>query len=195
MRVEKIAKNKIRIFVSYEDLASRGIERDEMFQNGKKVQELFWDMMEVAYAEVGFEMIGPIAVEAFTMPSEGVVIIVTQVPSLPVPGSLSELTDEPEPERDPCDSFVFSFADFEDVVRVGKALAQIEELDCRLYVYRKTYHVFFADDSLSEPVYDAVWSILHEYGELVNVTRAMLDEYGKLISEHALEMLRTFFEK
>src|SRR5579875_3276311 len=79
MHVERLAKDKVRIFVSYDDLEERGIDRDEIWLNVKKVQELFWDMMETAYVEVGFEIAGPIAVEAFTMPTQGVVVIVTRV--------------------------------------------------------------------------------------------------------------------
>lgn len=193
MRVEKIATNKVRIFISYEDLSARGIDRDEIWQNGKKVQDLFWDMMEVAYAEVGFEMVGPIAVEAFTMPTEGVVVVVTQVPSLPGQVDPQEDQDD-ELTQDPFGAFVFAFADFEEITRVARALVSTGQLHASLYVYKGVYHLYFEDESIAEEIYDLVWAVLHEYGELASVTRAVLDEYGKLIIErHALEQIaRTF---
>src|SRR3569833_2322814 len=83
MRVEKLGENKVRIYLSYEDLNDRGIDRDEIWQNGGRIQDLFWEMMETAYEEVGFEVAGPIAVEAITKPTEGIVGIVTQLPSFP----------------------------------------------------------------------------------------------------------------
>lgn len=193
MRVEKIATNKVRIFISYEDLSARGIDRDEIWQNGKKVQELFWDMMEVAYAEVGFEMVGPIAVEAFTMPTEGVIVVVTQVPSLPGQVDEKEDTDE-DLMHDPFGAFVFSFADFEEVARVAKSLVAVGQLCASLYVYKDVYHLYFEDDAIPEDKYDTVWAVLHEYGELASVTRAVLDEYGKLIlGEDALERIVELF--
>ncbi|MCY0874990.1 MAG: adaptor protein MecA [Firmicutes bacterium] len=193
MRVEKIATNKVRIFISYEDLSARGIDRDEIWQNGKKVQELFWDMMEVAYAEVGFEMIGPIAVEAFTMPTEGVVVVVTQVPSLPGQVDTQDSQDD-ELAHDPFGAFVFAFTDFEEVARLARALVNAGQLDASLYVYREVYHLYFEDESIPEENYDTVWAVLHEYGELASVTRAVLDEYGKLImADGALEQIARLF--
>lgn len=195
MRVDKISSSKVRIFISYEDLAARGIDREELWQNGKKVQELFFDMMEVAYAEVGFEIVGPIAVEAFTMPTEGVVVIVTQIPALPVvpQGSPETELNEPTP-HDPFGAFVFVFADFEDVVRAARALSGFGHLFCSLYRYQGQYHLFFEDEAIEEGLYDAVWSVLHEYGDVSNVTRAVLDEYGSLISDrYALQMIQQYF--
>ena len=196
MRVDKIANNKVRIFISYEDLAARGIDREELWQNGKKVQELFFDMMEVAYTEVGFEIVGPIAVEAFTMPTEGVVVIVTQVPALPVQGSGSaqDSRSDEEEERDPFGAFAFAFGDFEEVVRAARSLSGFDRLFCSLYLYKNRYHLFFEDDAVDEHVYDSVWAVLHEYGELANVTRAVLDEYGRLLSDRcALQMIQQHF--
>ncbi|GGJ10343.1 adapter protein MecA [Alicyclobacillus cellulosilyticus] len=180
MRVERIAKDKVRIFISFDDLEERGIDRDEIWQNGRKVQELFWDMMETAYTEVGFEIAGPIAVEAFTMPSEGVYVIVTRVPSLP--GGRDDEEDELDAEiaSDYFSTFVFRFADFEDVVRVSHALAG-RGIEATLYDYHGEYHVFIEEDSVREDVYDAVWSVLHEYGEYSAVTAALLEEYGRAI--------------
>lgn len=191
MKVERIAKDKVRIFISYDDLEERGIDRNEIWQNGKKVQELFWDMMETAYAEVGFEIAGPIAVEAFTMPSEGVVVIVTRVPSLPGQSKLDEDDDDVEVEltADMFSSFVFSFSDFEDVIRMCHALQEYG-LDAALYEYKGAYHMFIEEDSLKEDQYDAVWAILHEYGDYSAVTAAVLEEYGQVIlRRYAIEKI------
>lgn len=181
MHVERLAKDKVRIFISYDDLEERGIDRDEIWLNGKKVQELFWDMMETAYSEVGFEIAGPIAVEAFTMPSEGVVVIVTRVPSLP---GQEKAPDEDEVDVELSDelfsSFVFCFDDFEDVIRVAHALYDYD-LATALYEYHGTYHLFVDEDSVREDDYDAVWAILHEYGEYSEVTIAVLEEYGHTV--------------
>lgn len=196
MRVEKISKNKVKIYVSYEDLEARGIEKEEMWQNGKKVQELFWDMMEVAYSEVGFEIVGPIAVEAFTMPTEGVIVIVTQVPSLP-PQS-NELEEEEEDtedlELDPFSSVVFEFHDFEAVIQVSKMLYPFEGIHASLYVYNQKYHLVFENGSIEEELYDTVWAVLHEYGDLASLTTAMIEEYGKcVINNNAFQVLLEYF--
>ncbi|QSO45752.1 adaptor protein MecA [Alicyclobacillus mengziensis] len=183
MRIERIARDKVRIFISYEDLERRGIDRDEIWHNGKKVQELFWDMMETAYEEVGFEVAGPISIEAFTMPQEGVVVIVTRVPSLP---ARKEEDDETEDTMDfelpdPLDSnFVFKIRDFEDVVLIAHALVDYA-IVTRLYIHGGVYYLTVDENSMSDDEYDSIWAILQEYGEFSGLTPTWLDEYAKCI--------------
>jgi adapter protein MecA 1/2 len=195
MKVERIAKDKVRIFISYDDLEERGIDRDEIWQNGRKVQELFWDIMETAYEEVGFEIEGPISVEAFTMPTEGVVVIVTRVPSLPAKPTDPEDDDDTDIEINMTfySTFVFRFADFEDVVQAAHAL-QPCEVEASLYRYQDAYHLYIDEDSIRDVVYDGVWAILQEYGEYSNVTKAVLDEYGEVILKtNAVEQIASRF--
>ncbi|TCP59417.1 adapter protein MecA 1/2 [Tumebacillus sp. BK434] len=188
MRVERLGDNKVRIMLTYDDLDQRGIDRDELWQNGRKVQELFWDMMEKAYLETGFEVAGPIAVEAFTMPTEGVVVVVTQLPSLPAHEQelLEEEDDDAEMTMiapDPFGAFTFVFHDLEDVIRAAHSLHAYEAVGGTLYHYKERYHLFFDEDEVGEELYDTFWSILHEYGELSPTTKAMLDEYGKRVMD------------
>ena len=55
MRIERIGENKIRIFVSYDDLEERDIDLDAFNYNSPETQELFWDLMEQAEIELGFD--------------------------------------------------------------------------------------------------------------------------------------------
>jgi adapter protein MecA 1/2 len=196
MLVERLGNNKVRIFISYEDLEERGIDRDEIWQNGRKVQELFWDMMERAYLEVGFEVMGPIAVEAFTMPTEGVVVIVTQVPAIPEEAERSK--DEAEDEQiitvDPYTSFTFVFDDFENVLAAAKVIHSSFTLTASLYSYKDRYFLYFAEEDIQQEEADSLWAILHEYGSLSNTTIEMLEEYGKrIIQDNAIQTLNQYF--
>lgn len=195
MRVEKIARDKVRIFISYDDLADRGIDRNEIWQNGRKVQELFWDMMETAYVEVGFEMAGPISVEAFSMPTEGVVVIVTKVPAIMAgdrDGNDSNEDDtelEEEQNHDYAEdleetvlaAFVYRFKEFEDVVRISHALASFH-VPSSLFRYKNAYYVHIEERSV-EDIYNTVWGLMQEYGEFTVTTLPMLQEYGQLVIE------------
>ncbi|MFC4768871.1 adaptor protein MecA [Effusibacillus consociatus] len=198
MVVERLGNNKVRIFISYEDLEERGIDRDEIWQNGRKVQELFWDMMEQAYLEVGFEVMGPIAVEAFTMPTEGVVVIVTQVPSIP------EETDKNREEEFAADeqiitvdhstAITFMFDDFENVLSAAKVVFSSFDLTTSLYHYKDRYFLFVNEEEMEQEDSDALWALLYEYGTMSNVTLAVLEEYGKLIiKDTAIETLNQYF--
>lgn len=195
MRIERIARDKVRIFISYEDLERRGIDRDEIWHNGKKVQELFWDMMETAYEEVGFEVAGPISIEAFTMPQEGVVVIVTRVPSLPARKDEDDDTDEGVDFElpDPLDSnFVFKIKDFEDVILIAHALEDYA-IVTRLYSHNGVYYLTVDENSMSDDEYDSIWSILQEYGEFSGLTPTWLDEYAKCVLER--DAIQTIVER
>ncbi|UOF89758.1 adaptor protein MecA [Fodinisporobacter ferrooxydans] len=184
MRVERLADNKVKIFISYDDLEKRGIDREEMWQNGRKVQELFWDMMEYAYAEVGFEVAGPISIEAFTMPTEGIIVIVTQVPSLPLGQYEEEDGDDQEETFEVqvnMTSVVVVFFDFEDVIRAAAAIGDHADIKSTLYANDQKYYLYIHEDEMEEEWFESVWTILLEYGAHSNVTKAFLDDYGKVI--------------
>lgn len=197
MNVEKISEHKVRIFISYDDLANRGIDRDEIWQNGRKVQELFWDMMETAYQEVGFEIVGPIAVEAFTMPNEGVIVVVTQVPSLPGQEDQFETeleiihTEDPEVSSS---SGVIVFRDFEDVISLATSVHEPERYSTSLYKYKERYFLHVTDLRDSETPEDE-WAQFLEYAEDSAVTKEVLDEYGaSIIQGDALQTLSQYFQ-
>lgn len=204
MRVERIAKDKVRIFISYDDLEERGIDRDEIWHNGKKVQDLFWDMMETAYMEVGFEIAGPISVEAFTMPTEGVVVIVTRIPS--IPGMSQEEEDIDDDDDDDEASIVqrratytqsvhsqllYVFPHLEELIDVCHTLVEYN-LESSLYWYRDAYHLLITDPLVVE-TFKTIASLLSEYGNPSDTTDAMLAEYGRVIL--ADQAIRTIVEK
>lgn len=78
MRIERLSQDKIRIFLTFDDLSERGIQKEDMWQEVPKVHDLFTEMMDQAYSELGFDATGPLAVEVFAMPAQGMVVIVTR---------------------------------------------------------------------------------------------------------------------
>ncbi|MDI3256213.1 MAG: adaptor protein MecA, partial [Kyrpidia sp.] len=172
---------KVRIFISYDDLEERGIGREEIWQNGRKIQELFWDMMEKAYIEVGFEVMGPIAVEAFTMPAEGVVVVVSQVSSV---SEAEEEDDEAEPVIDEeigQAELCFAFQDFEDVVQAAYALRPRFSGTGKLFAYHARFYLYFPADQVEESQQAALTALAEEYGERSRTTPAVLEEYGTTV--------------
>ena len=73
MRIEKISDNKIRIFVSFDDLEERDIDLSSFNYNSPETQELFWDLMEQAELELGLKLNEPaLCIEAVTDVEQGV---------------------------------------------------------------------------------------------------------------------------
>ncbi|MCZ1268628.1 adaptor protein MecA, partial [Paenibacillus tundrae] len=48
MKIERLSHDKIRIFLTFDDLSERGIQKDDMWQEIPKVHELFTEMMDQA---------------------------------------------------------------------------------------------------------------------------------------------------
>src|SRR4029079_11907713 len=78
MKIARLSQDKIRIFLTFDDLLERGIQKEDMWREIPKVHELFSEMMEQAYTELGFDASGPLAVEVFQLPAQGMVVIVTR---------------------------------------------------------------------------------------------------------------------
>ncbi|MEW9033829.1 MAG: genetic competence negative regulator [Planifilum fimeticola] len=196
MRVERLGRDKIRFYLSLDDLVERGIEKEDMWRDIPKVHELFNDMMEQAYRELGFEIAGPVAVEVFTLPAQGMVVIVTRGR----PSDSGEFDDddmyELEVTLEESDQIVFRFVDFEDLVQAAMRMHPLVERDeGKVYAYRGQYYLVFDEDVKTKNL-DALVAILSEYGEASTVTEHVLMEYGTTVwAEDAVHQLVRHFSR
>ncbi|MFD0711127.1 genetic competence negative regulator [Paenibacillus sp. GCM10027626] len=202
MKIERLNQDKIRIFLTFDDLLERGIQKEDMWREIPKVHELFSEMMDQAYTELGFDASGPLAVEVFQLPAQGMVVIVTRGKVNGRPGERA--LDEDEHDEDvyelevtleQSDVVLYAFKDFEDIISACKQLQAANFLEGgRLYAYNDKYMLAFEPTGLELPQYHALIALLAEYGEATSVTTAVLDEYGKLIiSDNAVSEICTHF--
>lgn len=203
MKIERLSQDKIKIFLTFDDLLERGIQKDDMWREIPKVHELFSEMMDQAYSELGFDASGPLAVEVFALPAQGMVVIVTRGK---MNGSSEERTSDDDDADDEIyemevtleqsDIVMYSFRDFEDVIQVCRQLqaAALTE-DGRLYAYNNKYILALEPALIETSRHNAVIALLAEYGEATSVTYAMLEEYGKVImpTEAVKEICTHFF--
>lgn len=63
MRLERLAIDKFKVFLTFDDMDERGITKEDLWQDVPKVHDLFRDMMLEADDELGFKVDGPIAVD------------------------------------------------------------------------------------------------------------------------------------
>lgn len=204
MKIERLSQDKIRIFLTYDDLLERGIQKDDMWREIPKVHELFSEMMDQAYTELGFDASGgPLAVEVFALPAQGMVVIVTRgkvtAGAEDRLGEDDEETDEDiyemEVTMEQSDVVMYAFRDFEDVIDACKQLknAGLTE-DGRLYSYNGKYILVLEPANIESSRNNAVIAVLAEYGEATSVTYAMLEEYGKVImASGAIREVCTYF--
>lgn len=198
MKIERLSQDKIRIFLTFDDLLERGIQKDDMWKEIPKVHELFSEMMDQAYNELGFDASGPLAVEVFALPAQGMVVIVTrgsfQAKNRTFEEDIEEDVYEMEVTLEHSDLISYAFHDFEDLLRMAKILNSYPLEGGALYSYKDRWILQIEPVALEDDQYQAVISILSEFGEAISVTRAVLEEYGKtIIAEDAIKVLCAHF--
>lgn len=182
MRVERLGGDKVRFFLTLDDLMDRGIKKEDMWRDIPKVHELFNDMMEHAYQELGFEIAGPVAVEVFAMPAQGMVVVVTRGRTPQASDDDFDTDDmyELEVTMEETDRVIFRFSDLEYLIQAAIRMKSIIPQGGRVYTYQDVYYLVL-DEGLEAPNLDTLVAMLSEYGEASTVTDAVLTEYGKVI--------------
>ncbi|AFH62047.1 genetic competence negative regulator [Paenibacillus caseinilyticus] len=188
MKMERLSQDKIRIFLTFDDLTERGIHKDDMWREIPKVHELFSEMMDQAYMELGFDATGPLAVEVLAMPAQGMMVIVTRGKMNLTHGD-DTLEDEMEEvyelevTMDETDQITYAFHDFEDLLRMAKVINPLLIDGGTLYSFKNKWILLLDAVDMEEKRLQAIVAVLSEFGESTSVTQAMLEEYGKTVIE------------
>ncbi|MBY0121016.1 adaptor protein MecA [Bacillus sp. S/N-304-OC-R1] len=220
MEIERINDNTVKFYISYVDIEERGFERDEIWYNRERSEELFWEMMEEVHDEEEFTVEGPLWIQVQAL-DKGLEILVTKaqlskdgqkfelpVPDeklkdLPVDERIEELLDQHfNPNADDVLEyeenldFLLTFRDFEDLISLSRQHG-LDSIPTKLYSFEGRYFLFveFPEDTFDEEDIDNMLSILLEYGMETQITIHRVEEYGKLIiAEDVFEQLRTYFK-
>ncbi|MBQ5952181.1 MAG: adaptor protein MecA [Lachnospiraceae bacterium] len=199
MKIERINDHQFRCVLSRKDLLDRSMKLAELAYGSPKARELFNEMMEKAYEDLGFE-IGdlPVMVEAIPMPGEEIVLIISRVED---PDELdtrfSRFTpagaqEESAPGRDGLDDLLSVFRRVADAVKDAQEPAPEEPADAtRVFSFPDLDSVceacrvvasFFAGDSAlyKSPEGRYYLSVSCGKGEKEDFSRVLniLGEYG-----------------
>lgn len=111
MEIERINENTVKLYISYVDIEERGFDREEIWYNRERSEELFWEMMDEIHYEEEFVPEGPLWIQVQALDT-GLEVLVTKaqiskdgqrfelpVPEeklkgLPVDEKIEELLDE-----------------------------------------------------------------------------------------------------
>jgi adapter protein MecA 1/2 len=223
MEIERINEYTVKFYISYGDIEERGFDREEIWYNRERSEELFWEMMDEVHQEEEFVVEGPLWIQVQAL-DKGLEVLVTRaqiskdgqkfelpipndkIKDLPVDDKIEELLDqhfnprhadqeELELEDEPLE-FLLAFKDFEDVIMLSKRLG-LDDLMTKLYHFEGKYYLFteFPEDLFEEDEIDDILSILLEYGYETQLTIHRVQEYGKeIMSENVFAELRKYFE-
>ncbi|WP_062749445.1 adaptor protein MecA [Shouchella tritolerans] len=208
MEIERVNDSTIRFFITYKDIEARGFEREEIWYNRERGEELFYDMMHEASDRDEFELDGPLWIQVHAH-DKGLEILVTRGQlsdgnvKLEIPVKEDMETEEQEDvpvrtfEENELDSLelIIGFKELEDIISLSKAVRPEGVLNT-LYHYEGRYflHVQFTNDLYTEDEQDNLLSRMLEYGYESELTIHRLQEYGKvIIPETALAKLYSTF--
>ncbi|KON87207.1 adaptor protein [Sporosarcina globispora] len=191
MRLERLNYNKIKFFLTLDDLNDRGLTKEDVWKDSLKWHQLFHEMLEEASEEFGVDIQGSVAVEIFSMQAQGMVMIVTMEEQ-----SDEELLEdgfiEMQVTVEGSEDILFEFKDFEDVIQMAKRLSHMQIEEGSLYCYRGKYF-YHVTDIEGEDIHRVI-AILAEFGDSSFTSIHLIQEYGKiLIGSSAVKKLVGYF--
>ncbi|WP_059170981.1 adaptor protein MecA [Bacillus sp. FJAT-27445] len=191
MRLERITANKIKIFITSDDLFERGLSKDDILKDTLKWRQLFQDMLEEASEEFDVDIQGAVAVEVFSLQAQGMVMIITVNGSVEEEELLYDGFIEMQVTVEGHEKFLFEFEGLEEVIQLAKRLSSLSAAGGSLYTMKGKYFLLF-DVSPVDAERNA--SIMAEYGNASIMSPHFLQEYGNLImKENAVETILKYF--
>ncbi|MRG87084.1 adaptor protein MecA [Salinibacillus xinjiangensis] len=110
MEIERINEHTVKFYISYMDIEDRGFDREDVWYNREKSEQLFWEMMDEVNEQEEFTIDGPLWIQVQAM-DKGLEIIVTKA-QLSKDGHKLELPTDDEKLLDlPIDDKVESLLD------------------------------------------------------------------------------------
>lgn len=221
MEIERINENTVKFFISYVDVEERGFDREEIWYNREKSEELFWEMMDEVHEEEGFVFDGPLWIQVQAL-EKGLEVLVTKAQiskdgnryELPFSeDKLKELSldeqiekylddhfyenslDSTESEGNETVSFIAAFQDFEDLISLSKRPLP-RDMRSRLFSMDQKYYLYteYSFEHFSEEEVDNMISVILEYGSESKRTLEVLEEYGdEIIEENVFDVLKQHF--
>ncbi|MCL1631036.1 adaptor protein MecA [Sporolactobacillus sp. CPB3-1] len=171
MKIERINENTLKFYISYLDIEDLGFDREEIWYNRDRSEELFWQMMDEAHSQESFSLEGPLWIQVQAL-EKGMEIIVTraqiskdgtnlQLPisedkHLDIPIDEDQKSDQSNANRkkdtdkeddDPDEedgqpiSFIIEFDDLEHLISLSHAFEAHDAMDTALYVYQDHYYL------------------------------------------------------
>lgn len=223
MEIERINEHTVKFYITYGDIEERGFDREEIWYNRERSEELFWEMMDEVHHQEEFSVEGPLWIQVQAL-EKGIEVIVTKAQlskdgqkfeisvsddktiDLPVDDKIESLLDhqfqrkhkeldEPlEESMEDSLQFIIRFNDFEDVISLSHNV-DLHDIQNSLYLFENKYYLYveFMDD-IEEDQFENMLSLLLEYGYESQLTIHRIKEYGKeIIAEEAQAVISKHF--
>jgi adapter protein MecA 1/2 len=171
VEIERINEHTVKFYISYVDIEERGFDREEIWYNRERSEELFWEMMDEVHSEGDFSLEGPLWIQVQAL-EKGLEVLVTKAQlskdgsklelplpedklrefSVPVDEKIEAILDhhfhisrDDEPLADEDDhevlQFTICFKDIEDVIALAHR-ADFTGFVNHLFQFEERYYLF-----------------------------------------------------
>jgi adapter protein MecA 1/2 len=193
MRLERLTYNKIKIFLTTDDLSERGLTKEDIWKDSLKWHQLFHEMLEEASEQFDVDIQGTVAVEIFTMHTQGMVMIVTMDEQEEEDSSLLDSFYDLQVSVKEKQDLIYEFNNFEYVIQVAHQLKVLGFTGGSLYVMDDKY--YFCIESVEDCNAMLVAVVLSEYSNPTLESIHRIKEYGKtVIDQEAVETIVHYFK-
>jgi len=193
MRLERLTTNKIKIFLTSDDLFDRGLSKEDIWKDSIKWNQLFHDMLEEASEEFDVDIQGSVAVEVFSLQAQGMVLIITVDEVIEDEEILYDGFIEMQVRVEGFEDLLYEFDEFEDIIGLAKRLSTLNIYGGSLYVLNNRYYLIMENLESEKNIKAAC--VLSEFGNASILSPYVLAEYGKrIIDNKAVETIIQFFK-
>ncbi|MFP5113427.1 genetic competence negative regulator [Bacillaceae bacterium C204] len=193
MRLERLTANKIKIFLTSDDLFDRGLSKEDIWKDSIKWNQLFHDMLEEASEEFDVDIQGSVAVEVFSLQAQGMILIITVDEVIEDEEILYDGFIEMQVRVEGYEDLLYEFDEFEDIIGLAKRLSTVNIYGGSLYAWNNRYYLLM--DNLESEKNIRAACVLSEFGNASILSPYVLAEYGKRIIENqAVETILHFFK-
>ena len=200
MKIEKLNENKIKITFNIDDLSNKNIDLYSFMHNTPETQDLFWEVLNKAEKEYGFNVDNSmIYVEATTSGSGNFILFVTKTNENPSVSNVNLLNNslknknirlKKKLSNNANSSYVYEFDSFDNVCEFSKTINTNAIIQSSLYSLNDKYYL----KASNMPFHNIL-----EYARPTKISErfdAKLNEYGtEIIKENALSIINKFFNK
>lgn len=207
MKIERISENVIKVTISLSDLEERNIDLDALNYNSPAAQELFWDMMEQAELQLGFDIYdSQLLIEPITDENDGFVVTITKVDEdgdfesiqkyIKSKFKKTDVKLKKKSRRLLSTLLAYSFKSFDDMAVACRKIQNIYAGESTSYKLKTMYYLIFTKNNYNIDDLRKLELILSEYGKKLSnpgFYEGYLNEYGQKICEsNAVEVLASY---
>ncbi|MBB6449008.1 adapter protein MecA 1/2 [Geomicrobium halophilum] len=190
MRLERIAANKIKVFLTFDDLQERGLTKEDLWLDRPRVHQLFRDLVMEADTSLGFKADGTLSVEVFALPAQGMVIHISKNETENEEDDMIEMDITVDERLD----LFYKFQDFEAVLQLVAIFTRLGVKSGKLMSMDGYYYLHFPARIRYDLGYDRCVALISEFGEACPHSPVVVEEHGSiLIKKQAVTKLASAF--